>query len=124
MKTGSSEYVKLHKLVRLYFGRPKKCKCCGLKQQAKYTKKGYTWLVIWSNTDHKYKELKSNWRGLCGSCHPLYDAYLRAWYSPSGKPRSEYEKKWRILHQRPSPSVNLQRKWLRSIRRSRSAKQI
>jgi len=110
-----------HTWVKRMLGKnPPKCEICGVVG----CHKNKTWSIHWSNRDHKYKKRKVSWRGLCAWCHTHYDGYLRAWILYYDKPREWHEKYRRILPERQSPSLDKQRKWIRSVRRGRSVGKI
>jgi len=134
MKVGDSGYTKIHDLVKYYFGKPKKCECCGVKGRlvevnvwkTYQLKKGKRWSIVWSNVDHKHKERRSNWRGLCQHCHGAYDHKLSRWYDYADKPYAWRNAKRRngILPKRHSPSLDKQREWLKRIRRSKGLTKV
>lgn len=57
------EYKALHYKVRVMYGNPTHCSCCGEKKNR----------IEWANKDHRYKLRKSDWMPLCRKCHYEYD---------------------------------------------------
>lgn len=54
----------LHEWVERKLGKPRKCEKCGTITAKKYD---------WSNKNHQYKRILSDWQRLCFRCHFLYD---------------------------------------------------
>jgi hypothetical protein len=46
-------------------GEPKKCEDCGTTDEKR--------VYHWSNIDHKYRRVLSDFRRLCPSCHKKFD---------------------------------------------------
>lgn len=60
-KRSWKEYVNRHNWIRRKLGKPIKCEICGGKA------------TEWSNKNHLYKKILSDWQRLCHKCHKKYD---------------------------------------------------
>ena len=65
-KGDNAGYSAKHKWIENKLGKPTTCEHCGktglIKQQ-----------IHWSNKDHKYRRVLSDWQRLCAQCHLIYD---------------------------------------------------
>lgn len=57
-------YNNLHTKVRKEWGKASKCELCQGKRGKRYE---------WSNKNHKYNFVRSEWWELCSKCHDEYD---------------------------------------------------
>ena len=63
-KGNNASLNSIHCWVKRKLGTPRKCEHCGTTKAKMYD---------WSNKDHKYRRVLSDWTRLCRSCHILYD---------------------------------------------------
>jgi hypothetical protein len=63
-KGGRVSYHALHIWLVRQLGTPNKCEHCGTAESRRYH---------WSNKDHEYRRLLSDWQRLCVPCHRKYD---------------------------------------------------
>lgn len=62
----SKQYSAIHKWLVKNFGHPKACEECG--KEGDYNK-GNRWNIHWANISGKYFRDRSDFKGLCVSCH-------------------------------------------------------
>lgn len=77
-KGENASYVSIHKWVRKWLGRPKKCEMCG-KDNLTSEK------IDWANKDHQYRRNLSDWLRLCKKCHRKYDISKNQWVRRKNK---------------------------------------
>ena len=63
-KGNKVKYNALHDWIKRKLGIVKYCEHCKRTDKKKYE---------WSNKDHKYRRVLSDWQRLCTSCHKRYD---------------------------------------------------
>ncbi len=56
-------YGAIHQRIRYKYGKPKLCEKCGVTGGR----------LEWSNKNHKYLLIRSEWWQLCSKCHRQYD---------------------------------------------------
>lgn len=62
-KGDNAGYIAKHRWIKKWYGEPKLCESCGIKNK-KYN---------WANISGKYKRDINDWKQLCISCHRKYD---------------------------------------------------
>lgn len=63
----------IHDFVRRHKGKPERCEDCGITAQE--TK------IEWSNKDHKYRRVLSDWNARCCKCHKRYDTENNGYFN-------------------------------------------
>lgn len=63
---GGTAYSSIHLWVRRTLGTPDTCESCGASGL-------YGRAINWSNKNHEYRKVKSEWQRLCRKCHWKYD---------------------------------------------------
>jgi len=64
-KGGVSWYRSIHFWIKREKGAPRKCVDCGITNDMSN--------IQWSNKNHRYKKVLSDWQSRCVICHQKYD---------------------------------------------------
>ena len=70
-KGDKAKIIAIHQWVKRHKGIPKKCVDCGKEGNDNGHK------IHWSNVDHKYRRILSDYVARCNPCHIKYDKTLR-----------------------------------------------
>jgi hypothetical protein len=63
-KGEDASYAAKHIWAKYWLNDPGSCECCGTKIN-----------LQWSNKDHKYQRVATDWKRLCAKCHRQYDDF-------------------------------------------------
>ena len=63
-------YSGIHKWMVKNFGNPNQCEDCGMIGERGFNGK---WNIEWANISKEYRRDKNDFRGLCKTCHGIFD---------------------------------------------------
>ncbi len=73
-KGDEADYWSKHKGIIKKYGNPKRCEDCGIKGKKNL---GNRWTIQWANISGKYIRDISDYKGLCTSCHKIFDGLTK-----------------------------------------------